>query len=160
MRTITSQHSVSVATRLPRGLKIQVASFSLKIFVGVMMSWKSSEAWGFPKRRGRALILARSCHVGCTSLHIPRTERSSFARGLLKSPAWWHLVPLSVWQSLCWKASTVALMRLLRVWSLLIHGHSSPATTFTYSLPTILRLTMYYSLPYWILWWCATLGHK
>jgi len=85
--SITRQHSVTVIARLPRGYKIMVARFNLKIFVRVVLSWTSSEAWGFPKRRGRAHILPHSYHVSCALLYFLRPGRSSFTRELLRSRA-------------------------------------------------------------------------
>ena len=61
--------------------------FSLKIFVEVVMSWKSSKAWGLPRRRERVHILPHSCHVGCALLYFLRPGTSSFAWELLRSSA-------------------------------------------------------------------------
>lgn len=101
---------------------------------------------GVPEEK-RVHILPHFCHVGCALLYFLRSRGSSFAHELLRLPAWWHLVPLSAWQSLCYQASTVTLMGLLKLQNLLTHGHSFPATNFADGLPTISRLTMYCSIP-------------
>jgi len=56
--SITRQHDAATIARLPWGLKIQVTRFSLKIFVRVVISWTSLEAWGFPKRRQSTYLAA------------------------------------------------------------------------------------------------------